>query len=116
MLNKDTVKVLYKRVDNILSNLSAQDWWRVNKNAPIVKKGEFTPSGRIRHYLPYSLSDETLQCLEILKLIKENMSKENEQLAKGLIMKYRLIAPKYIEDAHYYIKNRYNIEPVKILI
>lgn len=99
MLNKETVNTLYKRAENILANLSYEDFWKVNKNSPRVKKGKFTPSGKERKWLPYSLSEETLECKEIIQLIlSDNITREQEEKIKGFILKYRLLKPEYLES------------------
>lgn len=101
-MEKETIKVLYNRVDNILANLSLKDWWNVNKNSPRAKNGKYTPTGKQRDWLPYSLSSETIEATEILKLIHEDMNKEDEEKVKAFIMKYRLLHPEYIDMIVYY--------------
>lgn len=90
MLNKETVSKLYKRVDNILANLAYQDWWNTNHHTNGKRKS--------KKHIPYSLSAETEEALEILKLINDNMNKEIEETVKGFIMRWRLLKPEYIDS------------------
>lgn len=90
MLSEETIKKLYNRVDNILANLAFKDYYNTNYNSNGKKKS--------KKHIPYSLSMDTLEALEILKLIHENMCRESEEIVKSFIMKYRLTNPDYLEN------------------
>lgn len=101
-MKKETIIKLYKRVNNILSNLSYKDFWNVNKNSTRAKLGQFTPKGKERKWIPYSLSQDTQEALDTLKLINNNMDFEAEWSVKKFIMKWRALKPEYLEDKNYY--------------
>lgn len=88
-LNEETINKLYRRVDNILANLAFNDWHNTNYLSNGKKK--------YKKNHPYSLSDETEEAREILHLIHNDMSKEDEETIKSFILKYRLLKPEYLE-------------------
>lgn len=90
MLSNETINKLYHRVDNIIANLSYKDWYNTN----------YTSNGKKKYKKNhgYSLSFETLEALDVIKLIHNNMSRENEEIVKGFIMRYWRLKPEYLED------------------
>ena len=108
IMKKETIKKLYKRVDNILSNLSAKDFWMVNKNSQRAINGRRTKTGKERKWNPYSLSEETEEARKVLSKIKLDMTKEDEAEIKGFIMRYFIMKPEFIDNPNFILDNTLN--------
>ena len=88
-----TEKAIAKAIQDleaILSNLSYKDFKQANP------KGKIGRNGR-RIHRAYSLSDETLEVLEMLKLtVKTNITAEDEEIIKGFLLPYRANRREYL--------------------
>lgn len=91
---------------NITSNLAYEDYYKANFYSNGKRKS--------KKYIPYSLSEETEEALEMYKMIygknPETITQEQEEKIKAFLIEYRTCKTKYLEDrgGQEYYKNGYN--------
>lgn len=80
---------------NIIANLSFKDYYNINFNKNGKRKS--------KKYIPYSLSQETLEALEIYKIIygkqPEQITQEQEEIIKAYLLPIRTNRTELLEDA-----------------
>lgn len=92
-------------LNNLVANLSFNDFWNINKNSTRARLGQYTPKGKERKWNSYSLSVETLDALRVRNLATLNeVPKRVEEEAKALLLKYAFTNEKILLDNHEYIK------------
>ncbi len=75
-----------KRLENIVAHFAMEDYKRANPKKKIDRKTGLTIHN------PYSLSPQTNEAREILKLSrKENISQDEEETVKAYLLKMKMI-------------------------
>jgi hypothetical protein len=86
MFTDNALNKAIKDLNDIISKYALQDYLKVN-----YKNGK----KKSKKHIPYSLSDNTTEARDILKLIygkkKEDISTEDEEIVKGYLLKYKLL-------------------------
>lgn len=89
MITQTNIDNLYK----ISSNLSMKDYLIMN---PKDKNGK----PKYRTHRPYSLSDETIEATELLKIAykEQDVTIEEEEQIKGYLLKIKMLYPELLEE------------------
>ena len=83
-------------LNNILGNLSFDCYYNVN-----YKNGK----RKYKYNQSYSLNDEALKCLELLKIANKNdITIDEEEEIKAFLLRYKLLNGSYLLDNKEYIK------------
>ena len=91
-MKMETINKLKEDINTIIENHALNSYLRSNLN----KQGKL-----YKKHIPYTLCDETLSLLEILKnLNNKEITKETEEIAKGTLLKYKLLKPEFLEKAN----------------
>jgi len=94
MITENNKKVL----NNIIANLSYDEYYKANfKNGKQYKK-----------HRAYSLTDEILQAVELLKIANnQEITKDQEEEIKAFLLRYNLLFGEYLLSQEHYIKYKY---------
>ena len=89
MITQNNIDNLYK----ISSNLAKKDYLAMN---PKNKNG----MSKYKKHRPYSLSDETIEATELLKIAYKlsKVTKEEEEQIKSYLLKIKMIMPDLLEE------------------
>jgi hypothetical protein len=107
-MKASNIKNIYKKINNILANLSAMDFWNANKNSTRARKGRWTKAGSERKWRPYTLSPETEEAMRMLSKIKLDMTRDDEAVVKGFIMRYFILEPEFESNPNFYLNKVMN--------
>ncbi len=81
---------------NISSNLAYEDYKRANFNRYGKRKS--------KKHIPYTLSDESLEVLEVYKMVHgknpEDITAEQEEIIKGFLLSYRKVRREYLKEGY----------------
>lgn len=89
MITQSNIDNLYK----ISSNLAMKDYLIMNPT-----KSDNTP--RYKKHRPYSLSDETIEATELLKIAykRTDATREEEEQIKAYLLKIQFVQPELLEE------------------
>ncbi len=88
----ETIKKLKDQIAIIIENHSLNSYLQSNLN----KQGKL-----YKKHIPYTLCEETLNLTSILQgLNNKEITKETEEVAKGTLLRYKLLKPEFLEKAN----------------